>query len=173
MITCDLVHSIHRFRRSVLWAGTAVGLFLGPSPVAAQTCPCPSFDLSAVVEQADAIFIGKSLSATTDSTQATMNSDGSWKAGDEGLTRLLFDVQTVIKGDPPRVVEVGTSPSPCGFAFAVGETYLVVGNGQGGSVTTDICNGNVSGLDAIDARAAAIRDILDPPPVPQKTRGRP
>ena len=111
------------------------------------------------------IFVGRSLSATNDSSGATRNAEGDgWLSGAEYQTRLLFDVATILKGDPPRFVEVVTSTSPCGFRFAVGETYLVVGKRQGGALSTNSCLGTVSGLGAIDARAAAIRKVLHPAP---------
>ncbi len=118
------------------------------------------------------IFVGKSLSATNDSTGAMKNDSGGWTGGVEFQTRLLFDVETVIKGELPRFVEVVTPTGSCGFAFTVGETYLVVGKGQGGAVSTDSCKGNVSGSAAIDSRAAAIRKVLYPDPMPARTRER-
>jgi hypothetical protein len=133
-----------------------VGLLLGSSPASAQSCPCPAFDLRAVVDEAEVIFVGKCLTATTDSTGATMHSDD-WQTGVEFQTRLAFDVQTAVKGRPPRFVEVVTPTGACGFAFTVGETYLVAGSWQGAVVSTDICKGNVSGLDASETRAEAIR----------------
>ncbi len=159
----DLVRSIRHFRRSVQWLGVCPGLLLGSSPAPAQTCTCPAFELPAAVKQADVIFVGKSLSATNDSTAATGNSDGDgWLPGVEFQTRLLFDVETVVKGAPPRFIEVVTPTGSCGFPFAVGKIYLVVGRRRGEAVATDACQGNVSGFDAIDARAAAIREALHP-----------
>ena len=87
-------------------------------------------------------------------------------------TRLLFDVATVLKGDPPRFAEVVTSTGPCEFRFAVGETYLVVGKRQGAMVNTDRCQGNVKGADTITDRVEAIRDALTVPP-PESRRHRP
>ena len=152
--------------------GVAAWFFLGAPPVAAQTCPCPTFDLPAIVQEADAIFVGRALSATNDSTGAMRNSNGGWVGGADSQTRLLFDVQTVIKGAPPRFVEVVTPINPCMALFSVGETYLVVSKGQGAAVTTDTCKGNVSGSDAIDTRVEAIRNVLQAPPMPRETRER-
>jgi hypothetical protein len=164
---------MRRFRYSLGWAGAAAGLFLGWWPAAAQPCPCPTFDLTGVVKEADMILVGRALSATTDSTGAKWNDEvNGWRSNVEFQTRLLFDVQTIIKGAPPRFVEVVTPTGPCGFPFAVGETYVVVGKSQGQWLATDACKGNVSGAEAIDARVTAIRNALHPPPAPPEPRER-
>ncbi len=162
-----MVHSSSRIRHAVQRAGAGAALLLGASLAAAQGCPCPSVDLPALVRESDVIFVGRSVSATTDSTPATESSDGNgWIGGIEFQTRLLFHVESVLKGGLPRFAEVTTPTGPCGFAFAVGETYLVVGRRQGAAVATDSCKGNVSGRDAIDARAAAIRQMERAAPMP-------
>ena len=131
---------------------------------AAQACPCPKYDLGAIVKQADVIFVGKVLSATGDSSGDMRKKDGTGLGGVEYQGRFMLDVSTIIKGAPPRFVEVVTPAGPCGFMFAVGNTYLVTGAGQGRGtpVVTDICRGNVKG-EAIENRAALIRDMLHPP----------
>jgi len=160
-----------RVRRSAAWAGVAAWFFLGAPPVAAQPCPCPTFDVAAIVQQAGVIFVGRALSATTESTRSMRDSNGGWiGANDSQMTRLLFDVQTVIKGAPPRFVEVVTPLNLCGASFAVGETYLVVGNEAGAAVITDACKGNISGSDAINTRVEAIRNALEARPMPRETR---
>lgn len=151
-----MVPAVLCVRRAVRWLGACTGLCFGVLSGAAQTCPCPEFKLPAVVAQADIIFVGKSLSATTDSSALS----GGRLPAIEFQTRLLFDVETVIKGKAPRFVEVVTPTSSCAFPFAVGKTYLVLGKRQGGAVSTDACQGNVSGNDAIDDRVDAIRDEL-------------
>lgn len=159
-----MIGSHRRSRFSSAWRRTCAGLLLSCSPVAAQTCPCPKYDLAAIVKRADVIFVGKVLSATDDSTEATRNKDGTWWGGVEYQTRFMLDVSTVLKGNPPRFVEVATPTGLCGFVFVVGKTYLATGTGQGqgAPVITDVCRGNVK-EDAIDTRAALIRDILYPP----------
>ena len=142
--------------RSVLWLGACLGLLGGASRAAANLCDCPALEIPAVVERADIIFVGKSLSATNDSSPAKNDR----LPAVEFQTRLLFDVETVVKGDAPRFIEVVTSTNICGFPFAVGKTYLVVGKRQGARVSTDACQGNISGGDAIDDRVDAIRDVL-------------
>jgi hypothetical protein len=158
--------SSRRIRLAVRWAGAGAGLLLGSSLAAAQSCPCPTVDLAALVRQADVIFVGRSVSATTDSTPAIKDADDDWTGGIEFQTRLLFEVQSVLKGDPLPFAEVTTPTGPCGFAFAVGETYLVLGQKRGAAVSTDSCKGNVSGRDAIDGRAAAIRQVHRPSAMP-------
>lgn len=131
---------------------------------AAQTCPCPKYDLAAIVKQADVIFVGKVLSATADSTRDARNNGGTNWGQVEYQTRVMVDVSTVLKGSPPRFVEVVTPTGLCGFVSAVGNTYLVTGTGHGRDtpVLTDVCRGIVKG-DAIENRAAMIKDILHPP----------
>jgi len=81
--------------------------------VLAQSCPCPTGGLPEAVKSADAIFIGRSLSATNDSIAPQRNGAGGWKdAGVEFQTRLTFDVQTVIQGRLPRFAEVITPTGP-------------------------------------------------------------
>jgi hypothetical protein len=74
----------------------------------------------------------------------------------------MFDVGVVLKGSTPRSTAVVTPVGPCGFPFAVGQDYLVTGSRRGGGVVTDACQGNVAGVEAIRARAAAIRELLHP-----------
>ena len=138
------------------------GLLLSSATAIGQSCPCPPFDLAGAVRGADVIFVGKALSAATDSTPAETNAEGTWEGGEAFQTRLLFEVAAAVKGEPPPFVEVVTPTGPCAFGFAVGETHLVVGTRVGGTVATDACRGNLSGGDAIAARAAAISKLLHP-----------
>jgi hypothetical protein len=156
-------------RLSLRCLGSTVALIaltvtLHAPPSAAQACPCPKYDLAAIVKQADVIFVGKVLSATGDSTGDMRKKDGTGLSGVEYQRRFMLDVSTILKGAPPRFVEVATPTGPCGFMFAVGNTYLVTGtgDGRGTPMVTDICRGNVKG-DAIENRAALIRDMLHPP----------
>ena len=138
-------------------------MLLASSVADGQGCPCAKRDLSTLVKQADVIFVGKPLAATTDSTSIGR------QPAQEYQTRLMFDVATVLKGSTTRATPVVTPIGPCGFAFTVGTDYLVVGRKQGGGVVTDACWGNVTGGDAIRGRAAAIRAVMQPktkPPAP-------
>ena len=144
---------------------TALVLVLGAlgasTRLMAQGCPCPTLDLSGVARGADAIFVGRSLSATNDSAAPAEDGAGGWTGGgDEFQTRLTFDVQMVVKGKLPRFVEVVTPTGSCGFTFSVGEQYLIVGALHGTVVATDSCKGTVSGSDLIESRTEAIRDAL-------------
>jgi len=140
----------------------ALSVIVGSREVMAQRCSCPTFDLAEAVKNADAIFVGKSLSATSDSSAPVRDGAAGWKdAGIEYQTRLTFDVQTVVKGNLPRFAEVINPTGPCGFGFSVGERYLIMGTGRGAAVTTDSCKGNLSGSEAIEARSAAIQNLLD------------
>ena len=98
------------------------------------------------------------LSATNDSAQ---NVDGGAPGVAEYQARVTVDVSTILKGNPPRIVEVVTPKGPCQFTFFVGDTYLVTGSGQGATVTTDVCQANARG-NAIDGRAESIRVVLHP-----------
>jgi hypothetical protein len=139
----------------------ALSAIVTSSELMAQSCPCPRFDLSEVVKGADAIFVGTSLSATTDSTAPKGNSATGWtESGVEFQARLTFDVQTVLKGNPPRFVEVISPIGPCGFGLSVGERYLIIGQGRGAAVATDSCKGNLSGAGPIEARIGAIQKLL-------------
>jgi hypothetical protein len=140
------------------WMLASGWLFLTGAPAAAQSCPCPKYDLPAIVRKADAIFIGKVLSATDD---AAPNIDGGGPGAVEYQARVMVDVSTILKGNPPRFVELVTPKGPCQFTFAVGNTYLVTGSGRGATVTTDVCQANARG-NAIDGRAESIRDVLHP-----------
>jgi hypothetical protein len=150
-----------RIRYASAWTCACAGLILCCSSAAAQTCPCPKYDLPAIVEKADVILIGKVLSATEDSTGATQNKDGGWRGEAGYQMRVMLDVSTVLKGKPPRIVEVATPTGLCGFVFSVGKTYLVTGQVQGATVITDVCHANAMG-DAIRRRAELIRDVLHP-----------
>jgi len=136
--------------------GACIGLLLASSIADGQGCPCAKRELSTIVRQADVIFVGTPLAATTDSTRM------GGQPAQEFQTRLMFNVTTVVKGSTTRATAVVTPIGPCGFAFAVGAEYLVVGKKQGGGVVTDACWGNVTGRDAIRARAAAIREVMHP-----------
>jgi hypothetical protein len=81
----------------------------------------------------------------------------------------MFDVGAVLKGSTPRATAVVTPAGPCGFPFAVGPEYLVIGTRQGDGIVTDVCQGNVTGLEAIRARATAIRAVLTPKTSPTST----
>jgi hypothetical protein len=143
--------------------GACLALLLASSVAHGQGCPCAKRELSTTVKQADVIFVGTPLAATTDSTSLGR------QPAQEVQTRLMFQVTTVLKGSTTRSTAVATPTGPCGFAFTVGTEYLVVGTKQGGGVVTDACQGNVSGANAIQARAAAIREMMNPkakPPAP-------
>src|SRR5262249_53045410 len=117
-----------------------LGVLIASQQLMAQSCPCPAFDLAQSVKNADTIFVGRSLSATNDSAPAMRNGSGGWKdAGVEFQTRLTFEVQTVIKGNLPRFAEVVTPTGLCGFGFAVGERYLIMGVRRGGGALTCSC----------------------------------
>jgi hypothetical protein len=134
--------------------GVGVGLLLVASLAGGEPCPCAKRDLQTVVEQADLIFVGRPLAATTDSASTA------GRPAVEFQARLTFDVALVLKGSTPRATTVVTPSGPCGFGFVVGTEYLVVGRRQGGGVVTDACQGNVAGVEPIRARAAAIRETL-------------
>lgn len=140
--------------------GTCAGVLLVASGAGGQACPCVQRDLAAIVKQADVIFAGKPLAATTDS--ATMGR----QPNVEYQARFTFDVAAVLKGNTPRATTVVTPSGPCGYGFAVGGDYLVIGKKQGDVVVTDACQGNAAGVDAIRAHAAAIRTALNPPASP-------
>jgi hypothetical protein len=143
--------------------GGSLALLLLASVARGQGCPCARRDLAGIVKQADVIFVGTPLAATTDSTVIGR------PPAQAVQTRLMFQVTTVLKGSTSRSTAVATPAGPCGFGFAVGTEYLVAGTKQGGGVVTDACQGNVSGRGAIQARAAAIRDLVSPkakPPAP-------
>jgi hypothetical protein len=150
------VGTVRRISRSTVVGGACTGLLLVASTAGGQACPCAKRDLTTVVKQADAIFVGKPLAATTDS--ATMGSQPNL----EYQARFAFDVEVVLKGSTPRATTVVTPSGPCGAGFAVGTDYLVIGRRQGGGLFTDACQGNVAGVEAIRARAAAIRAELAP-----------
>lgn len=137
-----------------------MGLLLVASTAAGQACPCAKRDLATIVKQADLIFAGKPLAATTDSTTMGRQPSVQYQA------RFTFDVATTLKGSTPRATTVVTAVGPCGAGFVVGTDYLVVGKKQGDDVVTDACQGNVAGVDAIRARAAAMRETLHPKPQP-------
>jgi hypothetical protein len=161
----EIFASFPRLPRCPHWVrGWGWMALLGCPPATAQNCPCPSFQLPAIVRQAEVVFIGKSLTATNDSTDAGREGadDDGWLPGVEFQTRLAFDVESILKGHAPRFIEVVTPTGDCGFPFEVGKTYLVIGKRRGAPVSTDACQGNVSGHDAINARAAAIREVLHP-----------
>jgi len=152
-----------QFKLAALLAAVLAVILAAPD-LAAQTCPCATFDLAAVVKNADAIFVGRSLTATTDSTPPSGDSTAGWTdAGVEFQTRLAFEVETAIKGNLPRFVEVISPIGPCGFRFSVGERYLVTGKVRGTAVATDSCKGNLSGSELVEARTAAIRELLRAP----------
>jgi len=140
----------------------ALSAIVASPTLLAQSCPCPTGGLSGAVKSADAIFVGRSLSATEDATAPQRDGRGGWKdAGVAFQTRLTFDVQTVIKGKLPRFAEVITPSGPCGFRFSVGERYLVIGVLRGATVMTDSCKGNASGSEQVAARRAAIEKLLE------------
>jgi hypothetical protein len=149
--------------RCVVARGACAGLLLVASISGGQECPCGKAELSAIVARADLIFVGKPLAATTDATVLGGQPNTAFQ------TRLMFDVGAVLKGSTPRATAVVTPVGPCGFPFTVGQDYLVVGSRQGDGIVTDACQANVAGLEAIRARAAAIREILRPRAKPSAT----
>ena len=155
--------TIRRPRGYAAIGGACMGAMLVASVAGGQACPCAQRDLATIVKQADVIFAGKPLAATTDS--ATMGR----QPNVEYQARFTFDVGAVLKGRTPRATTVVTPSGPCGFGFAVGGDYLVIGKKQGEVIVTDACQGNAVGVDAIRARTAAIRAALAPaasPPGP-------
>lgn len=161
-----LAGTIGRVRADAKVGGVCLGLLLVASAAGGQPCPCAKRDLAAVVEQADVIFVGRPLAATTDSAATGGQPALDFQA------RLAFDVALVLKGSTTRATTVVTPIGPCGFPFAVGTDYLVVGRRQDGRLVTDACQGNVAGVEAIGARAGAIRGALESkasPPAPTAT----
>lgn len=148
---------------SALWTrvrlgcvAACAGALLAASDAGGQACPCAQRDLATTVKQADVIFAGKPLAATTDAATSGREPNVPYQA------RFAFDVATVLKGSAPRAATVVTPVGPCGAGFVVGGDYLVVGKRQGDAIFTDACQSNASGLDAIRTRAAAIRAVLTP-----------
>jgi hypothetical protein len=160
---------ITRATATLLPVGLAcVGLLLCVSIASGQGCPCAKRDLATAVKQADVIFAGRPLAATTDAS----------RAGNQQLipyqARFAFDVATVLKGSTTRATTVVTPVGPCGAGFVVGSEYLVIGKkDDGGGIVTDACQGNVTGDDAIRARAAAIRAVLAPAAAPPTATAAP
>jgi hypothetical protein len=77
----------------------AVCILLASTEMMAERCPCPTVDEAEAIKRADAISIGKSLSATTDSSAPVRDGAGGWRdavGGGAVQTRLTFDVQTVM-----------------------------------------------------------------------------
>lgn len=148
-------------------AATLLGLVLTASVAGGQACPCAKRDLATVVAQADVIFVGKPLAATTDSTMLGRQPAVEYQA------RFQFDVGVTLKGTTARSTTVVSPVGPCQARFAVGTDYLVIGKRQGNGVVTDSCQGNVAGVEAIRARAAAIRDAQQPKPQPSPAQSTP
>ncbi|MBY0277874.1 hypothetical protein K2Z84_21280 [Candidatus Binatia bacterium] len=147
----------HRRACSHATALTAcAGLLLAPTAATAQACPCAKRELAAVVKQSDVIFVGKPLAGATDSAVVA------GRPAVETQTRFAFEVGLVLKGSTTRAATVVSPPGPCGAGFVVGTEYLVIGTRQGAGIFTDACQGNVAGVAAIRARAAAIRELLQP-----------
>lgn len=154
MLLRRIVGTVRRTWRPTGLGGACAGMLLVASTASGQACPCAKRDLAIVVQQADVIFVGKPLAATTDS--ATMGRQPNL----EYQARFAFDAEVVLKGSTPRAITVVTPSGPCGAGFAVGTDYLVIGRRQGGGLFTDACQGNVAGVEAIRARATAIRAEL-------------
>jgi hypothetical protein len=157
MMLQRLAGTIRGTLRYAAVGGACMGLLLVASTAGGQACPCAKRDLATVVKQADVIFVGRPLAATTDSA-----STGGQPAVDF-QARFTFDVAVVLKGSTARATTVVTPVGPCGSGFVVGTDYLVIGKKQGGGLFTDACQGNVAGVDAIRARSAAIRTTLAAP----------
>ena len=158
-----LARTRDRARSSTRALPACATLLLAATAAAGQTCPCPKRDLATVVKQADLIFIGTPLAATTDSTTLA------GRPAVETQARFTFDVGLVLKGTTQRATTVVSPPGGCGAGFAVGTEYLVIGTRQGAGIFTDACQGNLSGTPAIRAAAAAIREALaanGAPPAP-------
>lgn len=135
---------------------TAVLLVATATSARGQPCPCPQRDLATIVRQADLIFAGKPLAATTDSARVGA------RPAVETQVRFAFDVAAVLKGTTTRATTVVTPVGPCGASFSVGGDYLVLARTGPGGIVTDACQGNVAGAEAIRSRAAAIRAELEP-----------
>lgn len=152
--------TIHRTMANAAAACACTAALLAAADAAGQACPCAKRDLATVVERADVIFVGKPLAATTDGGRVGAQPAVDYQA------RFAFDVEVVLKGSTPRATTVVTPVGPCGYGFAVGGEYLVIGKRQDGVVVTDACQGNAAGTEAIRPRAAAIRAALAPAPAP-------
>ena len=60
---------------------------------------------------------------------------------------VTFDVETVYKGDVPRIIAVHTvaSGASCGYTFEVGKRYTVFPWTLDGKLDAGLCRGNVEG----------------------------
>ena len=114
--------------------------FLKPDVAGACSCAGASPEESAA--QADLVFLGTVAEVTL--------TNRSVRAGSSDPLRVVFDVQTVYKGDGEEelVLETARDGASCGYTFQVGQRYLVYARAVDGVLTTDLCSGTKTEFDA-------------------------
>lgn len=126
-------------------------LVLGISPVLGCDFPAPPPPAQAA-EEADAVFVGTVT--------------GVERAGDNDVV-ATFEVERVWRGPPTATNRVATPENPgmCGYAFEVGQAYLVYANQQDGELQTSIATRTIA-LDRAEQDLRALGEGEPPGPDP-------
>jgi hypothetical protein len=116
----------------------ASALVSGPLPAVACSCPAPA-GRDYYASLATMVFTG-----------VVTNVRG-WPMGlacsSDSPVAVTFDVETVYKGDVPRVITVHTvvGGASCGYTFERGKRYTVFPGTRDGRLDAGLCRGNVEG----------------------------
>ncbi len=130
----------------------------------ANACSCARPDLDRALEGAAAVFVGTAV-GRYEIGYAEGEEDGPWQAP----VRWQFEVDMVMVGDVPELVEVGTGygDADCGVDFARTGRVGIVASRDGVGLTTSSCSG-VWSPDVLEAATgpgsppAAVPDQADP-----------
>jgi hypothetical protein len=128
---------ILRVRRVLAILVVSTALVSGPH--AAMACSCMQGTPDYYARNATAVFTG------------VVRSVGGIPLGlacsSMSPVAVTFDVETVYKGDVPRVMTVNTvvGGASCGYTFVAGRRYTVFPGSVDGRLDAGMCRGNVEG----------------------------
>lgn len=135
----------------------AVLAVLAPQTCAACSCVVMTFEEA--TDQADVIFVG-----TVTGRDAAPDSEFG------AMLDYTFEVGDVYKGGPvaaDAVVRTADNSAACGFAFAEGQTYLVMASSSADGLETNLCTGTASLADVqasdLDSLGAPGAPVGGPP----------
>jgi hypothetical protein len=113
-----------------------------PAPAAACGCVA-TVPSSTAARGVDVVFLGTvtRIDSPPPRPEFRQNLDGSISAdaSPPGPDLVIFDVVHVFKGPPVTDIGVVNSNSTCGFAFTVGEEWLIYGDEAVGGITANKC----------------------------------
>jgi hypothetical protein len=125
-------------RRGTLMILIAAAALVG-GPSTAFACSCMLQSPHAYASNASVVFTGVVTSVNGFPRGLVCSSTSP--------VAVSFDVETVYKGDVPRLVTLHTvvSGASCGYTFEAGKRYTVFPRMADGKLDSGLCDGNVEG----------------------------